>query len=166
MEIQNNPAFLLFIEPETKVTAPVIDKYTRKMAGAFRNASAGTSGYRIQKAHFLLASQFGYKGCHSCSCGHAGSSNQDYLIQTKDSRASVKLFSDNSFFSGDESKTATAQAVITNSLCVHYLACHRDDVSEDVLQHILFLEGEEVEPTPEELHLPKDSSLSKKEILR
>lgn len=155
MNIQDNPSFLLFVEPTGEATIPVIDTYTRKIAGAFRKALKGTSGYGTQQAYFLV-SQSGYRGSHSCSCEHASSSNQDYLIQTKNEASAVKLFLNNAFFSGDESKATTSQAVITNSLCIHYVACHRKDISEDILSAIVLLEGEEVEPTAQELFFEKE----------
>jgi hypothetical protein len=157
MNIEQNNSFLLFIEPEDKATTPIVDKYTRKMAGALRIAEEGASGYNTKQAHFTKGS--GYRGWHTCSCGHAHSSNKDYLIKTNDLRAEVKLFSDNnSFFNGDESKTESVRAVITNSLCVHYVACHRKNITEEVLSAILLLEGDEVEPTIEELAYEKPTN--------
>ena len=38
---------------------------------------------------------------------------------------------------------------ITNSLCVHYLAWHRNEVPESELTKVNSLPGEEIEPTPD-----------------
>lgn len=78
-------------------------------------------------------SDYGYRGgkptgrgFHGCICG-ATSDNHDYFI-------------------GE---------VITNSLCVHYLAFHRQDVSESELAKVAALPDEEVEPTEGELANPQ-----------
>ena len=48
---------------------------------------------------------------------------------------------------------------VTNSLCVHYLAYHRDEVPRTELAKVLLLDCGEVEPTAEELHVPQGMSL-------
>lgn len=67
--------------------------------------------------------QFAYRGVHTCTCG-ASSTNVDYLLPS---------------------------GVQTNSLCVHYLAHHRDEVPPEQLQRVLGLQALEAEPTQEEL---------------
>lgn len=42
----------------------------------------------------------------------------------------------------------------TNSLCVHYLAHHRDEVPESELDKVRALTYREAEPTPQELQSP------------
>lgn len=42
----------------------------------------------------------------------------------------------------------------TNSLCIHYLAYHRDEVPAEELEKVRALNAGEVEPTPEELRPP------------
>lgn len=42
----------------------------------------------------------------------------------------------------------------TNSLCIHYLAYHRDEVPAEELEKVRALNTDGVEPTPEELHPP------------
>ena len=68
----------------------------------------------------------GYKGVHTCSCG-ARSTNQNYLLDERH---------------------------ITNSLAVHYLAYHRQEVPKDELIQMLFLPADEAEPTPKQLQEP------------
>lgn len=63
------------------------------------------------------------RGWHTCACG-ATSSNQDYLL---------------------------SNGMITNSLCVHYLAMHRSEVPIAELRKVLTLPPEEVEPFPDQV---------------
>lgn len=72
----------------------------------------------------------GYRGYHVCACG-ARSSNCDYDLP------------------GGEQ---------TNSLCVHYLACHRDELTMEQLDKVAALDVEPVEPTAEELQAPIKAS--------
>lgn len=67
------------------------------------------------------------KGWHSCSCG-AASSNVTHMLP--DGRA-------------------------TNSLCIHYLAYHREDIPRAELAKVVMLDCGEAEPTDEELHVPQ-----------
>ncbi len=69
----------------------------------------------------------GYRGFHVCSCG-VFSSNCDY-----------KLPNDQ----------------ITNSLCIHYLAFHREEIPETELKKAGRLDYGEEEPTAEELKAPR-----------
>ena len=65
----------------------------------------------------------GYRGVHVCACG-VMSSNCDYTLP-----------------SGEE----------TNSLCVHYLAFHRDEIPTPKLEKVRQLSSGEVKPTEDEL---------------
>jgi hypothetical protein len=67
-----------------------------------------------------------WRGCHICACG-AVSSNTDYVLPN-----------------GEE----------TNSLCVHYLAYHRDELPKEQLAKVAALEVDPIEPTEEDLHAP------------
>lgn len=67
-----------------------------------------------------------YRGFHACICG-ANSSNQNIILRN--------IFA-------------------TNSLCVHYLAFHREEVSFEDLGRIQTCFKEEAEPTKAELHPP------------
>ena len=73
-------------------------------------------------------SDHGYRGTHGCRCGVA-SDNRDHFI------GSEKL--------------------LTNSLCIHYLAFHRDDVPQEELEKVAALTFGEAEPTTEELAPPR-----------
>lgn len=150
MNIINNPAFLLFIEPIGPASEPILDAYTMKMIGALRNAISGTSNYGSvqsgKEAWFQPGG--GYRtinrgvdrGFHLCFCGCAGiSSNCDYLIPT----------TENIFV--HHGQIGPMHAVITNALCVHYVACHRDEIPIEVLVQIMLLKGDSVEPTEKEL---------------
>lgn len=107
-----NKSGLLFIEPSAKTSnAPVIDRATKKMAAAFRQATRGP----------------GYRGCHTCACG-VFSSNCNY------------------FLPGGET---------TNSLCIHYLAFHRDGVPPEQIERIMRLGSGEANPTAKELQRPE-----------
>lgn len=65
----------------------------------------------------------GYRGVHTCACG-VKSSNCDYTLPN-----------------GEQ----------TNSLCVHYLAFHRDEVPVSQLEKVRRLNFGEAEPTEGEL---------------
>ena len=152
MEIENsNQGFILFIEPKNHAQPPVIDMYTQKITGAFRSAKDGASGYGIGLPHFVA--DLGTKGWHTCGCEHAHSSNKDYLLGTDEPGAKVSIFPDTkSFFNGKVDAAQVSQGmVITNSLCIHYVACHRDEISAETLERILLLKGDPAYPTPEEL---------------
>lgn len=68
------------------------------------------------------------KGWHTCECG-AGSHNVDYLL---------------------------VNGMATNSLCIHYLAFHRDEIPESELEKVKTLPCGEIDPTPEELAQPTE----------
>ncbi len=101
----------------------------------FIEPSAKTSGSpvidRVTKkmtAAFRLATRGpGYRGFHVCSCG-ATSSNCNY------------------FLPGGET---------TNSLCVHYLAYHRDEVPPEQVERVMRLGAGEANPTAKELQRPE-----------
>lgn len=67
------------------------------------------------------------KGFHVCACG-VFSSNSDYSLPNGD---------------------------MTNSLCIHYLAFHRDEVPEAQLSRVAALNCGEAEPTIDELSPPR-----------
>jgi len=75
-------------------------------------------------------SDIAYRGWHRCNCG-AGSSNKDYYIGN----------------------------YVTNSLCIHYLAYHRNEVPELELAKVKALTYGEENPTAEELHNPNQKGL-------
>ena len=112
------PDHLLFIEPQLPRSAePVIDEYTRRMAGAMLSASP----------------QAAYRGIHRCHCG-ATSTNCDYIVRIQQRVAGSPW-----------------HGLLTNSLAVHYLALHRDEVPPDELTKVLMLTAEPTDPTPSAL---------------
>lgn len=138
---------LLFIEPEGEPSKlPLIDELTSKMTKALRRGIFGTQiekkrsknqeskpPYMIiempwnDKYDFLTNS--GWMGVHECSCG-AMSHSCNYLLP-----------------SGD----------IVNSLCIHYLAFHRGEVTHEELGRINDMplySSETIVPTDEELGWP------------
>jgi hypothetical protein len=76
-----------------------------------------------------------YFGTHECSCG-AHSSSSDHLLPL-----------------------TISEKMLTNSLCVHYVAYHRAEISEPewlkVLEVVQEAKGEE-EPNERDLHHPKE----------
>ena len=155
-------SFFLFIEPKGPCSAePIIDKYTRKMTGALRKADVGQSAYGEELPLFLA--DIAHKGKqHVCICG-AESSDKDYLIRTKE-MSSVYLFRQSVWFHEKRTEFASEEirGIITNPLCVHYLAYHRNEIPQDQLDRIVLFEGEEADPTAEELqHKVKESEPTK-----
>ena len=67
-----------------------------------------------------------WRGFHVCRCG-VNSTNHDFILPN-----------------GQQ----------TNSLCVHYLAFHREDIPEAELAKVAALESGEAEPNTEELARP------------
>ena len=83
---------------------------------------------RKMTAAFRQASEGDHwMGWHTCSCG-AESSSCDFILPNKEE---------------------------TNSLCVHYLAWHRDEVSALQLQKVEALDCGEVYPNLDELASPR-----------
>lgn len=78
-------------------------------------------------------SDHGYRGFHVCECG-VFSDNKDHWID------------------------ADADRLLTNSLCIHYLAFHRDDVPQEELEKVRALTFGEAEPDEEELAAPRRQS--------
>jgi hypothetical protein len=69
-----------------------------------------------------------YRGWHRCNCG-ANSSNKNYHLGN----------------------------YVTNSLCIHYLAYHRDEIPQLELDKVKALTYGEAEPTEQELHFSEPS---------
>jgi len=122
--ILTHPRFLLFIEPAGSASnEPVIDEATRLMAAALNVADVG-GGLSILIHGGKFRYGMGYRGTHSCNCG-ARSTAHDMLLP---------------------------DGTVTNSLAVHYLACHRTEVPLEMLERVLGLQGE-AEPTAEQLQV-------------
>lgn len=94
---------------------------------------------RKMTAAFRLAEPGpGWRGFHVCRCG-VNSSNCDYTLP--DDRQA-------------------------NSLCIHYLAYHRDEVPEAELAKVAALASGDAEPTAEELARPAQRRVDRYEVLR
>ena len=78
-------------------------------------------------AAFHLADMFpaAHGGSHTCSCKKARSANRDFVLPN---------------------------GMLTNALCIHYLACHRESVPVEQLAMIDALTFGEIEPTAEEIY--------------
>jgi len=70
---------------------------------------------------------FGFAGVHTCACG-AQSDCTDVVLPN---------------------------GTVTNTLCVHYLACHRDEVPASELEKVAQLDSGEAEPSPDEIYHPQ-----------
>lgn len=125
-----NDNLLLYIEPKNPPSKkPVIDIITCTMVDAFRRAKSGVANYMNDEGPYEFMEGVGYKGTHTCSC-NVRSSNRDYLLP---------------------------HGEMTNSLAVHYLAYHRDEISEEQLERVDTLSDDASLPTDEELRVPKGS---------
>ncbi len=106
---------LLYVNASKPATDPLDDELTRGMQVLLDEAKQNTGFYH--KASSTFREGVATKGWHTCIC-RATSTNVDYLISPN---------------------------VATNSLCVHYLQCHRDEVSAEdmaVLRDLLGRKGE------------------------
>ena len=74
---------------------------------------------------------FNYRGYRSCTCGAFSDNHGAH---------SIFIF-----------KPATVE-IFTTSLCVHYLAFHRDEVPKEELEKVAALPFGEAEPNQEELY--------------
>lgn len=66
-----------------------------------------------------------FRGFHTCACGVHSDNNNHWV--------------------------GNGNSLLTNSLCIHYLAYHREDVSEAELKKVRALDCGEEEPTKKEL---------------
>lgn len=139
--VQTHEAFLLFIEPQGSPSKePVIDIYTQKMTGALRAAKPGSAPYSKGIPEFDNSA---WRGMHTCKCGAWGG-NREYLVETA-----------GGVFINDAG--TPVQGLITNALCVHYVAFHRDEIHPIDLDRILLLNGEQADPTDAELRPPPNA---------
>lgn len=150
---------LLFIEPKNKASKkPIMDSLTRKMTASLRLGIGGAEmdedkcdkmatsiddcfakskhDYRSYVIEIPTSSKYnfvvnnGWMGLHPCtSC--------DYKV------------------SSDSHNYSLSNLEVTNSLCIHYLAFHRDEISKDQLQRVAALFDGEEEPTEDELKYPQ-----------
>lgn len=145
----HNLDFFLYKKPINAPHPPIIDKYTKKITGAFCKAK-----YKLflhqHNSPALISSNSEYNRFDSCSCG-AKNLNYDVLLETKE-EITTKFFPDvQAFKYRDDNKVIYINAIIANFLCIHYVACHRDEINPKELARILLLTGEEIKPTPEKI---------------
>ncbi len=94
------------MEPKNPATEPIDDNVTKLMKIALEEAEIGTANYSSPNEVEKFRGS-GWKGTHQCQCGER-SSNHDYQLKN---------------------------GMITNSLCVHYVSCHRDEICDnDILK--------------------------------
>ncbi len=148
--ILHNKSFLLFIEPVSGFAiSPVIDIYTKKIAGALHSAKSGISNQRSvahgnsNKAYFKETDN-GRPGERFCNCG-LSTANKDFLVKINNPEAKVQF--------DNPHKGIHGGFAIVSSLCIHYVAYHREEVPREMLEQILLLDAEEDEPTEKELEL-------------
>ncbi len=117
---------LLFIEPtEVASKAPVFDEYTERMQRALDKAIKGKT----------------YRGVHTCRCSRK-STNYDLFVSCE---SGIVLFKELDNHTGwrrvfdDSTRPNKKQNFKTNSLAVHYLAYHRNEVPETELAKVLRL---------------------------
>ena len=109
MRIIDSKVILYFEPKNNKSTEPIIDELTIKMFNALNNAfknTAETAGIIGRNNKFQKG--ISTMGTHECVCG-VHSHACDYLLEG---------------------------GYMTNSLCVHYLAYHRDEVTQDDINKI------------------------------
>lgn len=107
------PVGLLYIEPKRPPSKrPTSDWYVKKMIEAMKRVKE-TGGFSKEDSSFIPGDRT--KGWHTCSCG-ATSSNVDYLV------------------------SVSPHPVVTNSLCIHYLQYHSDEIPQTDLKTIQLME--------------------------
>ena len=120
-----NPELLLFIEPQNKPSEkPIIDELTMKMTASFKKSKKGTiDRYSVMGQGYKFIEDNSWRGWHTCSCG-ANAGGQDYLLPNGE---------------------------MTNANCMHYLAYHRDEISQEQLDRVSKLDDGKEIPSSEEL---------------
>lgn len=119
------PTQLLYVISRSQRSAtPVIDDLTLKMTAAFQAATPGLWSYGLGSLPKGFLKGASFRGVHECGCG-AQSTACDYLL--------------------------TGGHYITNALCIHYLAWHRDEVSPEDLEIVAGLPEGTLQPTAEQL---------------
>lgn len=120
-----NQELLLFIEPENEPSEkPVIDELTKKMTAYFRKAKTGAIHcYSKMGQGYEFKEDDGWLGWHNCSCG-ANAGGQDYLLPNGE---------------------------MTNANCIHYLAYHRDEISQEQLDRVANLGDDNRQPNEDEI---------------
>ncbi len=119
----DGPQYLMMIEPKGKGTIPKKDALT-KMAEFLWSKTKPKNSYR---------------GWHTCTGqGHEGSGKDEFLKITsdnKDHHFTNKIITDVFKKVG---KKIEATDVMTNSLLIHYVACHRKDIPKPELGKLIY----------------------------
>ncbi len=125
-----NLELLLFIEPENEPSEePIIDELTMKMTASFRKAKKGAChDYAVMGKGYEFIKDDGWMGWHNCSCG-ANAGGYDYLL-----------------LNGE----------MTNQNCIHYLAYHRDEISQEQLDRVAKLDDGQKKPSKEEMERDRE----------
>ncbi len=112
---------LLYIEPSENVPAKPLIDIVTRKMVAALRAYVRT-GVLHRDGFFAVG--HATRGTHFCRCGNAGSSNKDFEL---------------------------SNGLITNSMCIHYVACHREEIDQSVIDQIMAFTDGEAEPTDNEL---------------
>lgn len=120
-----NPELLLFIEPENEPSKePIIDELIKKMTASFRKAKKGViRDYAVMGKGYEFIKGDGWMGWHNCFCG-ALAGGYDYLLTNGE---------------------------MTNENCIHYLAYHRDEISQEQIARVYGLNDGQETPTSLEI---------------
>lgn len=126
----SNPNALLYIHPAKEgADEPIIDNLTKKILWAVRNQIA--QGVLFENGKFVIdLSTKGHHHCTGCNKKCPMSRAQDILLPNK---------------------------IVTNTLAVHYVAQHRDELTKEELAQIESIEVDDAtlnslsDPTQEEL---------------
>ncbi len=103
---------LLYIEPTLdKSTNPIDDELTQTMRRLLFECTT-VGAYNKERQTFTVGVM--YKGVHYCICGDT-STCMDYLFKNNDQ---IKCYA-------------------TNSLCIHYLQYHRNEISKDEMKKVM-----------------------------
>lgn len=111
---------LLYVDASHPATDPHDDDLTRGMQALLDEAKQNTGTFEKRLCIFYKGRAT--MGGHKCCCG-AASTNVDYLV---------------------------APGVVTNSLCVHYLQCHRDEIRSSDMDLVRELIAERRQKRPRE----------------
>jgi hypothetical protein len=98
------------MEPKNQPSEPINDELTKFMELALKKAKEGAANYSDKdtnpEIHFN--EKDAWRGYHTCFCGER-SRNHDYLLKN---------------------------GMITNSLCVHYVMCHRSKINKNDIKKL------------------------------
>jgi len=106
MHREDDSNFLLYMEPKNPKQDYIDDELTETIKKAFEKSKSGIAYYSNLKDNGeFTEGRGGWRGWHVCGCGECGG-NKEYLLEN---------------------------GMITNYLCVHYVAEHRDEIPKSEL---------------------------------